>query len=79
VEANSTGGQGSRRAVAPSDYDDDDEYTECLERNASRSLPCMVAGNTNGTEYSLKLSNKKLFRHSSLLACSSNDLSLLGT
>jgi hypothetical protein len=25
VEANSTGGQGSRRAVAPSDDDDDDE------------------------------------------------------
>ena len=78
MEENSTGDQGSRRAVAPSDYDDD-EYTECLERNASRSLPCMVAGSTNGTEYSLKLSNKKLFRHSSLLACSSNDLSLLGT
>jgi hypothetical protein len=25
VEANSTGGQGSRRAVAPSDNDDDDD------------------------------------------------------
>jgi hypothetical protein len=25
VEANSTGGQGSRRAVAPSDDDDDDK------------------------------------------------------
>jgi hypothetical protein len=25
VEANSTGGQGSRRAVAPSDDDDDDD------------------------------------------------------
>jgi hypothetical protein len=25
VEANSTGGQGSRRAVAPHDYDDDDD------------------------------------------------------
>jgi hypothetical protein len=25
VEANSTGGQGSQRAVAPSDDDDDDE------------------------------------------------------
>jgi hypothetical protein len=27
VEANSTGGQGSRRAVAPSDDDDDDVCT----------------------------------------------------
>jgi hypothetical protein len=27
VEANITGGQGSRRAVAPSDADDDDDYT----------------------------------------------------
>jgi hypothetical protein len=27
VEANSTGGQGSRRTVAPNDDDDDDEYT----------------------------------------------------
>ena len=26
VEANSTGGQGSRRTVAPSDDDDNDEY-----------------------------------------------------
>jgi hypothetical protein len=26
VEANSTGGQGSRRSVAPSDDDDDDDY-----------------------------------------------------
>jgi hypothetical protein len=26
VEANSTGGQGSRRAVAPSDDDDDDVH-----------------------------------------------------
>jgi hypothetical protein len=26
VEANSTGGQGSRRAVAPSDDDDDYDY-----------------------------------------------------
>jgi hypothetical protein len=28
VEANSTGGQGSRRAVAPSDDDDDDNDDE---------------------------------------------------
>jgi hypothetical protein len=28
VEANSTGGQGSCRAVAPSDDDDDDDCTE---------------------------------------------------
>jgi hypothetical protein len=28
VEANSTGGQGSRRAVAPSDDDDDDDDDE---------------------------------------------------
>jgi hypothetical protein len=33
VEANSTGGQGSRRAVAPSDDDDDDDDDD---------LPCMV-------------------------------------
>jgi hypothetical protein len=26
VEANSTGGQGSRRAVAPNDDDDDDDW-----------------------------------------------------
>jgi hypothetical protein len=34
-EANSTGGQGSRRAVAPSDDDDDDDdlITEGLEWN----------------------------------------------
>jgi hypothetical protein len=33
VEANSTGGQGSRRAVAPSDDDDDDdECVECMEK-----------------------------------------------
>jgi hypothetical protein len=31
VEANSTGGQGSRRAVAPSDDDDDDDDDECNE------------------------------------------------
>jgi hypothetical protein len=31
VEANSTGGQGSRRAVAPSD-DDDDDVNNKLER-----------------------------------------------
>jgi hypothetical protein len=31
VEANSTGGQGSRRAVAPSDDDDDDDaHKVCL-------------------------------------------------
>ena len=28
MEANSTGGQGSRRAVAPSDDDDDDDEKE---------------------------------------------------
>ena len=35
MEANSTGGQGSRRAVAPSDDDDDDNdlITEGLEWN----------------------------------------------
>jgi hypothetical protein len=45
VEANSTGGQGSRRAVAPSDDDDDDDddshcsyiisRTECPEARPS--------------------------------------------
>jgi hypothetical protein len=30
VEANSTGAQGSRRAVAPSDDDDDDDDDEIL-------------------------------------------------
>jgi hypothetical protein len=30
VEANSTGGQGSRRAVVPSDDDDDDDVTLAL-------------------------------------------------
>jgi hypothetical protein len=29
VEANSTGGQGSHMAVAPSDDDDDDDCHEC--------------------------------------------------
>jgi hypothetical protein len=32
VEANSTGGQGSRRAVAPSDDDDDDDDLACLTK-----------------------------------------------
>jgi hypothetical protein len=31
VEANSTGGQGSRRAVAPSDDDDDDDVSSETE------------------------------------------------
>jgi hypothetical protein len=30
VEANSTGGQGSRRAVAPSNDDDDDDDDTCV-------------------------------------------------
>jgi hypothetical protein len=33
VEANNTGGQGSRRAVAPSDDDDDDDH---LQSQATR-------------------------------------------
>jgi hypothetical protein len=31
VEANSTGGQGSLRAVAPSDDDDDDGYDDDVQ------------------------------------------------
>jgi hypothetical protein len=31
VEANSTGGQGSRRAVAPNDDDDDDDDLPCMQ------------------------------------------------
>jgi hypothetical protein len=39
VEANSTGGQGSRRAVAPSDDDDDDDNELRPGRSgASRNL-----------------------------------------
>jgi hypothetical protein len=38
VEANSTGGQGSRRAVAPSD--DDDEY-EALGSNLDLETYCL--------------------------------------
>jgi hypothetical protein len=30
VEANSTGGQGSRRAVAPNDDDDDDDAVQLI-------------------------------------------------
>jgi hypothetical protein len=33
VEANSTGGQGSRRAVAPSDDDDDDDDDVIISLN----------------------------------------------
>jgi hypothetical protein len=33
VEANSTGGQGSRRAVAPSDDDDDDDDECYMQRD----------------------------------------------
>jgi hypothetical protein len=41
VEANSTGGQGSRRAVAPSDDDDDDDdrsFVLFSEKTAVRFL-----------------------------------------
>jgi hypothetical protein len=40
VEANSTGGQGSRRAVAPNDDDDDDddEFTKVNQQNAQYSV-----------------------------------------
>jgi hypothetical protein len=34
VEANSTGGQGSRRAVAPSDDDDDDDLSVLWQEHA---------------------------------------------
>jgi hypothetical protein len=37
VEANSTGGQGSRRAVAPSDDDDDDDDDDdwCIKQQST--------------------------------------------
>jgi hypothetical protein len=38
VEANSTGGQGSRRAVAPSDDDHDDDNIQMIERQ----VPCHI-------------------------------------
>jgi hypothetical protein len=39
VEANSTGGQGSRRAVAPSDDDDDDDDDDDLMTPRQLSRP----------------------------------------
>jgi hypothetical protein len=38
VEANSTGGQGSRRAVAPSDDDDDDTCTLHVSAHAKAAI-----------------------------------------
>jgi hypothetical protein len=42
VEANSTGGQGSRRAVAPSD-DDDDDWISCICHSVQTAYPVMDA------------------------------------
>jgi hypothetical protein len=40
VEANSTGGQGSRRAVAPTDDDDDDDDDKSFNgQNCTSKLP----------------------------------------
>jgi hypothetical protein len=38
VEANSTGGQGSHRAVAPSDDDDDDEIIHSYSPDCNVTL-----------------------------------------
>jgi hypothetical protein len=40
VEAKSTGGQGSRRAVAPSDDDDDDDDKEGLLPHSQQPTNC---------------------------------------
>jgi hypothetical protein len=42
VEANSTGGQGSRRAVAPSDDDDDDD--DELEAGGKCTVTKLIKG-----------------------------------
>jgi hypothetical protein len=39
VETNSTGGQGSRRAVAPSD-DDDDDISRCVVLRSAAPFAC---------------------------------------
>jgi hypothetical protein len=42
VEANSTGGQGSRRSVAPNDdNDDDDDYSEVKNERSYSSHPAV--------------------------------------
>jgi hypothetical protein len=42
VEANSTGGQGSRRAVAPSDDDDDNFISTCKCHTTVQGNVCTV-------------------------------------
>ena len=45
VEANSTGSQGSRRAVAPSDDDDDDDDVKHIDCNIHKcSSNCCLHG-----------------------------------
>jgi hypothetical protein len=47
VEANSTGGQGSRRAVAPSDDDDDDDDNDVYSMT-ELTKKCGVLGSAVG-------------------------------
>jgi hypothetical protein len=44
VEANSTGGQGSRRAVAPSDDDDNTDRVTCVKEKLSHYRPGQTQG-----------------------------------
>jgi hypothetical protein len=48
VEANSTGGQGSRRAIAPSD-DDDDDYDKHMHQQTSVITVVNYANTTDST------------------------------
>jgi hypothetical protein len=42
VEANSTGGQGLRRTVAPSDDDDDDDVGICVDESWEYNIKLML-------------------------------------
>jgi hypothetical protein len=58
VEANSTGGQGSRRAVAPSDDDDDDDDDDDMQLAPTAPVTCARRVVTSPVIYRLHMMRK---------------------